>query len=151
MENPLNTFPLLQTPGLENTAPAAPARPASGPQHPQEAAKGVSVLDTLPGRPLPLQSFTLCSHVCSCSVPKSRPTVCDPMNCPQLSPEVYSDSCPSSRRCHPTISSSVVPFSSRLQSFPASELFPVSQFFASSGQSIGATASASVLPMNIQG
>ena len=56
----------------------------------------------------------------------------------------------SSRWCHPTISSSVIPFSSCLQSFPASGSFPMSQFFASGGQSIGASASASVLPMNIQ-
>ena len=63
-------------------------------------------------------------------------------------PGACSKSCPSSRWCHPTISSSVVPFSSHLQSFPASGSFPVSHFFASGGQSIGA--SASVLPMNIQ-
>ena len=59
-------------------------------------------------------------------------------------------SCPSHQWCHPTISSSVVPFSSHLQSFPASGSFPLSQLFASGGQSIGASASASVLPMNIQ-
>ena len=62
---------------------------------------------------------------------------------------VHSDSCPSSQWCHPAISSSVVPFSSCLQSFPASASFPVNQFFASGAQSIGA--SASLLPMNIQG
>ena len=62
----------------------------------------------------------------------------------------YSDSCPLSRWCHPTISSSVVPFSSCLQSFPASGSFPMSQLFASGGQSIGVSASASVLPINIQ-
>ena len=69
---------------------------------------------------------------------------------PCLSPtlRVYSNSCPSSRWCHPTISSSVVPFSSYLQSFPELGSFPMSQFFTSSGQSIGASASA--LPMNIQ-
>ena len=61
----------------------------------------------------------------------------------------WSSSCPLSQWCHPTISSSVVPFFSRLQSFPPSESFPVSQFFTSGGQSIGASASASVLPMNI--
>ena len=65
-------------------------------------------------------------------------------------PGAYSNSCPSSRWCHPTISSSVVPFSSRLHSFPASGSFPVSQFFASSSQSIGVSASASVLPINTQ-
>ena len=61
-----------------------------------------------------------------------------------------SNSYPSSRWCHPTISSSVLPFSPCLQSFPASESFPMSQFFVSGNQSIGASASASVLPMNIQ-
>ena len=70
--------------------------------------------------------------------------------CPSLSPRACSNSCPSRRWCHPTISSSVVPFCSCLQSFPTSGSFPVSQFFASGGQSIGASASASVLPMNIQ-
>ena len=61
-----------------------------------------------------------------------------------------SDSCPLSQWCHPTISSSVIPFSSCFQSFPASGAFLVSQFFTSGGQSIGVSASASVLPMNIQ-
>ena len=70
--------------------------------------------------------------------------------CPSPTPGVYSNSCPFSRWCHPTISSSVVPFSSRRQSFPASGSFPKSQFFTSGGQSIGVSASTSVLPMNIQ-
>jgi len=70
--------------------------------------------------------------------------------CPSPTPGACSDSCPWSRWCHPAISSSVVLFSSRLQSFPASGSSPVSQFFASGGQSIGALVSASVLPMNIQ-
>ena len=70
--------------------------------------------------------------------------------CPSPSSGVCSNSCPLSQRCHPTISSSVILFSSCLQSFPASESFPVSQFFALGGQSIGASTSASVLPMNIQ-
>ena len=70
--------------------------------------------------------------------------------CPSPAPGVYSNSCPSSGWCHPTISSSVVPFSSHLQSFPALGSFQMSQFFASGGQSIGVSASASVLPMNIQ-
>ena len=70
--------------------------------------------------------------------------------CPSPTPRACSNSCPSSRWCHPTISSSVVPFASYLQSFPASGSFPMSPFFASGGQSIGASASASVLPMNIQ-
>ena len=71
--------------------------------------------------------------------------------CPSLSPSACSNSCPSSRWCHPTISSSVIPFSSHLQSFPASGSFPMSWPFTSGGQSIGASASAWVLPMNIQG
>ena len=70
--------------------------------------------------------------------------------CPLSTPGVYSNSCPSSWWCHPTISSSVVPFSSCLQSFPASRSFPMSQFFTPGGQSFGVSASASVLPMNIQ-
>ena len=70
--------------------------------------------------------------------------------CPSPTPGAYSNSCPLSRWCHPTISSSVVPLSSHCQSFPASGSFSVSQFFTSGGQSIGALASASVLPMNIQ-
>ena len=69
--------------------------------------------------------------------------------CPSPTPRVYSDSCPLSWWCHATISSSVVPFSSCLQSFPASGSFQMSQLFAS-GQSIGVAASASVLPKNIQ-
>ena len=70
--------------------------------------------------------------------------------CPSPTPGAYSNSCPSSQWCHLTISSSVIPFSSCLQSFPASGSFPMNQFFASGGHSIGASASASVLPMNIQ-
>ena len=70
--------------------------------------------------------------------------------CPSPTPRVYSDSCPLSQWCHPTILSSVAPFSSCLQSFPASGSFQMSQFFTSGGQSIGVSALASVPPMNIQ-
>ena len=70
--------------------------------------------------------------------------------CPSPTPRAYSNSCSLSRWCNPTISSSVVPFSSQFQSFPASGSFPMSQFFASGGQRIGVSISASVLPMNIQ-
>ena len=70
--------------------------------------------------------------------------------CPSPTPRVYSNSCPLSQWCHPTIWSSVVPFSSYLQSFPASASFPMIQFFTSGGQSIRVSASASLLPMNIQ-
>ena len=71
--------------------------------------------------------------------------------CPSPSPRVYSDSCPLSRWCHPSISFSVILFSSCPQSFPASGSFQMSWLFMSDGQSIAASASASVLPMNIQG
>ena len=84
-------------------------------------------------------------------------TVCDPMNrstsglpCPSPTPGVHPNPCALSRWCHPTISSSVVPFSSCPQSFPASRSFPMSQLFTSGGQSIGVSASTSVLPMNTQ-
>ena len=70
--------------------------------------------------------------------------------CPSQTPGVYSDSCPSSRWCHPAISSSVIPFSSCPQYLPALGSFQMSQLFAWGGQSIGVSASASVLPMNTQ-
>ena len=70
--------------------------------------------------------------------------------CPSPTPGAYSNSCPLSQWCHPTVSSSVVPFSSCLQSFPASGSFPMSRFFTLGSQSIGVSASASVLPMSIQ-
>ena len=70
--------------------------------------------------------------------------------CPSPTHRTYSNSCPSSQWCHPTKSSSVIPFSSCFQSFPASGFFPVSQFFTSGDQSIGVSASASVIPMNAQ-
>ena len=93
-----------------------------------------------------------------CSGAKSCPIIFDPMDwmqhtrlpCPSLSPRVCSNSWPLSWWCHPTISSSVVPFSSFIQSFQASESFPRSQLFTSGGQSIGVPALASVLPMNTQ-
>ena len=91
---------------------------------------------------------------CCCSVAQSCPTL-QPHGlqharppCPSPTPGVYSNSCPLSQWCHPTKLSSVVPFSSCLQSLPASEYFPVSQFLTSGGQSIGVSASTSVLPMN---
>ena len=83
--------------------------------------------------------LTLCNSMdAACQFPCPSPTV------------KFAHSCPSSQWCHPTIASSVVPFSRCLQSFPASGSFPMSQFFASVGKSIGASASASVLPMNIE-
>ena len=72
------------------------------------------------------------------------------LRCPSPTPRAYSKSCPLSQWSHPTISSSVIPFSSCLQSFSASGSFPMSWVFASGGQSIGVSASASVLPVNIQ-
>ena len=73
------------------------------------------------------------------------------LSCPSPTPKVCSNSYPLSQWCHPAVSSSIIPFSSCLQSFPASESFPMSQLFTLGSQSIGAPASASVLPMNIQG
>ena len=70
--------------------------------------------------------------------------------CPSPTPGVHPNPCPSNQGCHPTISSSVVPFSSCPQSFPASGSFQMSQLFASGGQSIGVATSKSVLPMNTQ-
>ena len=97
-----------------------------------------------------LVQFSLVAQLCL--------TLFDPMDCntpglPVTSPipGACSNSCPSSWWCHPTISSSVNPFSSCLQSFPASGSLLMSQFFASGDQSVGASTSASVLPMNIQG
>ena len=93
---------------------------------------------------------------CCCSVAKSSLALCDPellharLSYPLLSPRARSNSHPSSRWCHPIISSSVLPFSSCFQSFPAPESSPMSQFFASGGQILGVSASSSVLPMNIQ-
>ena len=91
----------------------------------------------------------LCSVQFSCLV-MSNSLGHDRLPCPSPTPRGCSNSCPSSQWCHPTISSSVIAFSSCLQSFTASGSFPVSQFFASGGQSIRTSASASVLPMNIQ-
>jgi len=95
-----------------------------------------------------------------CSVRFSRSVVSDSLRphesqharppCPSPTPRVHSGSCPLSPWCHPAISSSVIPFSSCPQSLPASGSFPMSQLFAWSGQSIGVSASASVLPMNTQ-
>ena len=84
------------------------------------------------------------------ATPRTAARLRDRPPCPSPPPRAYSNSRPSSRPRHPAISPSVVPFSSRLQSIPASESFPVSQFFPSGDQSIGVSASASVLPMNIQ-
>ena len=107
------------------------------------------------------------SHICICeisgasihflqfsSVAQLCPTLCDPMNtrppCPSPTARVYTNSCRLSSWCHPTISSSVFPFSSCPQSFPASGSFPMSQLFTWGGQSTGVSASTSILPMNNQ-
>ena len=91
-----------------------------------------------------IQSLVVSDSLWPCGLQHSRPP------CPSPTPRVYSNSCPLSRWCHPAISSSVIPFSSCLQSFPASGSFRMNQFFASGDQSTGVSASASVLPMNIQ-
>ena len=101
-----------------------------------------------------IQVFTFSSVQFSCSVVSNslqpHGVLHTRLPCPTPTPRAYSNLCPLSRWCHPTISSSVVPSSSHLQSFPASGSFPMNQFFASGGQSIGVSASASVLPMNIR-
>ena len=77
-------------------------------------------------------------------------TAAPQLPCPSPTPGACSNSCPSSQWCHPTISSSLIPFSSHLQSFPESGFFPMSQLFASGGQSIRVSASSSALPMDSQ-
>ena len=100
-----------------------------------------------------LQCFSSVQFSCSVMSDSLWPHESQHSRPPCLSPTagVYPNSCPSSRWCHPTISSSVVPFSSCPQSLPASESFPMSQLFTWGDQSIGVSASTSVLPMNTQG
>ena len=107
-----------------------------------------------------MSSFVLHYEIRPSSVQFSRSVVSDSLRphepqhvrppCPPPTPRVHPNPCPLSQWCHPTISSSVVPFSSFPQSFPASGYFQMSQLFTSGGQSIGASASAWVLLMNIQ-
>ena len=98
--------------------------------------------------------YWLISVQFSCSVVSNSLRPHEPQHarpaCSSPTPGVYPNPCPLSRWCHPTISFSVVPFSSCPQSLPTSRSFPMSQLFASGGQSIGASASTSVLPMNTQ-
>ena len=102
-----------------------------------------------PGKPIKWSSVQFSHSVVSDSLwPHGLQHTRPP--CPSPTPGVYSNSCPLRWWCHPTITSSVVPFSSCLPSFQASGSFQMNQFFASGGQSIGASASASVLPMNTQ-
>ena len=118
-------------------------------------AHGVAESDTTEWVLLHSQKYNEYSLIRISSVTQSCLTLCNPMNhsnarppCPSRTPGVHPNPCPLSRWCHPTISSSVIPFSSCPQSFPASGSFPMSQLFASGGQSIGVAASKSVLPMN---
>ena len=94
--------------------------------------------------------FLLFSHSVMSDYLRSHKQQHDRLPCPSPSPRACWNSCPFSWWCHPTISFSVAPFSYCLQSCPAPGSFPMSQFFASGGQSFGVSASASVLPMNIQ-
>ena len=91
-----------------------------------------------------VQSLSRVRLLWPCELQHARPP------CPPPTPGAHPNSCPLSQWCHPTISSSVIPFSSCPQSFPASGSFQMSQLFASCGQSIGVSASASVLPVNTQ-
>ena len=97
---------------------------------------------------VPFSTFTSFAQLCLTLWPHGLQHT--RLSCPSPAPGVYSNSCPFSQWCHPTFSSSVIPFSSCLQSFPVSGSFPITQFFTLGGQSIGASVSASVLPMNIQ-
>ena len=122
----------------------------------QRTSPGASLLRASPVLPFTgwvnLVQFSSVSQFCL--------TLCDPMDCrdpmdtrrpcPLPTPGAYSNSCPLSRWCHPTILSSAIPFCSCLQSFPASGFFPMSPPFASGGQSVGASTSALILPMDIQ-
>ena len=94
-----------------------------------------------------LTSFQSLTHVQIFATPW---TATSRLTCPSPTPRACSNSCPLSQWCHPIISSSVIPFSSHFQYFPALESFQMSQFFASGGQSVGVTTLASVLPLNIQ-
>ena len=111
---------------------------------------GINIFSTISFQLLENDHLSSLSSVQSCptlwthGLQHARPPCLSP------TPGVYSDSCPLSQWCHPTMSSSVVPFSSCPQSFPASGSFPMSQFFASGGQSIAVSALASVFPVNIQ-
>ena len=118
----------------------------------QNVFKGlISRLDTAEERISELKNIWTVVLLLSC-VWLCNPVNCSmPGSCPPLSPGVYPSSCLLDLWCHPTISSSVAPFSFCLPSFPPSGSFPMSQLFASGGQSTGASASASVLPVNIQG
>ena len=98
---------------------------------------------------VPLQVLQFSRSVMSDSLRPHGPQHARPP-CPSPTPGVHPNPCPLSQWCHPTISSSVIPFSSCLQSFPTSGPFQMSQLFASGGQIIGVSASASVLPMNTQ-
>ena len=98
---------------------------------------------------VPCKSFQFSHSVVSDSLQPHESQHARP-HCPSQTPGVYSNTCPLSQWCHLAISSSVIPFSSCPQSLPASGSFPVSQLFARGGQSIGVSASASVLPMNTQ-
>ena len=103
---------------------------------------------SLHGLHLVLHQFSSVAQSCPTLQPHGLQHTRSP--CPSPTPGVYSNSSPLSWWCHPTISSSVIPFSSYLQSFPASGSFEMSQFFTSGGRRIGVSASESVLPMNIQ-
>ena len=111
---------------------------------------GTSLVVKWIGIHLPVQEFSSVPSLCCVWLFVTHGLQQARLLCPSPTPGACSNSCPSSQRYHPNVSSSVIPFSSCLQSFPASGSFPMSQFFPSGGQSTGVSASASVLPMNIQ-
>ena len=150
----------LPNPGIELLSPEVSALqvdslPSDPPGKPQGPFKNTSNLLKTPksfclgGSHLLIFQFSSVAQLClTLWQPHGQQHAKPP--CPSPTPRAYSNSCPLSWWCHPTISSSVIPFSSCLQSFPSSGSFQMSQFFTSGGQSIRVSASASVLPMNIQ-
>ena len=137
-----------------NSLPSSTCFVASIFLHLRGGVQGESPLPPEPGCYLSSLLLDFSSVQFSCSVVSNSLRPHEPQHarppCPSPTPRVYSNSCPLSGWCHPTISSSVIPFSSCPQSFPASGSFQMSQLFSSGGQSIGVSASASVLSTNTQ-
>ena len=147
---------LLTSPPLPWSFPCPKKKPGDFPGGPVATSRlpahNAGGMGSIPGQRIRSHMLQLRYHSQFTSVAQSCLTICDPMDTrlpyPSPTPGACSNSCPSSQWCHPTNLSSVIPFSSCLQSFPASGSFLMTQFFTSGGQSIGA--SASVLPMNSQ-
>ena len=144
-------------PGLPHSALQADSLPSEPPGKPNSILECANFFGNPGTKTNPVKAIQaglprVPQRACSyCSTAKSCLTLCNRLCCPSLSPGVCSNSCPFSWWCYLTISSSAVPFSFGLPSFSASRSFPMSRLFESGGQSIGSSASASVLQMNIHG